>query len=348
MYMYMYMCVCVGEQVDEEELKKFNDTCVGICCTLFFFMVILNPAMPEETGEWIIRPSPPPPYLSPTSPTSCISDRLVVQPSDRIVPQIPISKETTGDDVGMRSPGAKTKFKTHYEGIHQPPDSEMAVPKQTQVLRVVCASSPPHWVWYSPLPPLTGYGTLFFPPSLGMVLSSPPHWVWYSPLPPLTGYGTLLFPPSLGMVLSSSPPHWVWYSPLPPPPPPPHWVWYSLLPPLTGYGTLLFPPSLGMVLSSSPPHWVWYSPLPPLTGYGTLLFPPSLGWVWYSPLPPLTGLGMVLSSSPPLTGYGTLLFPPSLGMVLSSSPPHWVWCSLLPFPVGVLGGCREVCRQVCV
>ena len=140
--------MCVGEQVDEEELKKFNDTCVGICCTLFFIMVILNPAMPEETGEWIIRPSPP------TSPTSCISDRLVVQPSDRIVPQIPISKETTGDDVGMRSPGAKTKFKTHHEGIHQPSDSEMAVPKQTQVLRVVCASSPP----------LTGYGIHVYSP----------------------------------------------------------------------------------------------------------------------------------------------------------------------------------------
>ena len=38
-------------QIDEEELKKFTDTCTGICATLFFFMVILNPAIPEESGE---------------------------------------------------------------------------------------------------------------------------------------------------------------------------------------------------------------------------------------------------------------------------------------------------------
>ena len=37
-------------QVDEEELKKFTDTCTGICATLFFLMVILNPAIPEESG----------------------------------------------------------------------------------------------------------------------------------------------------------------------------------------------------------------------------------------------------------------------------------------------------------
>ncbi|CAI8021126.1 Probable E3 ubiquitin-protein ligase HERC1 [Geodia barretti] len=90
-------------QVDEEELKKFTDTCTGICATLFFLMVILNPAIPEE--------------------------------SDRIVPQIPSSKASPGsssstDDIGMRSPGAKTKFRTRPAGKRIPSDS--TIPKQIE------------------------------------------------------------------------------------------------------------------------------------------------------------------------------------------------------------------------
>ena len=56
--------------------------------------------------------------------------------SDPIVPQISTSKDpptssSSTDNVGMRSPGARTKFKTRSEGLRLPSDS--ALPRQIQV-----------------------------------------------------------------------------------------------------------------------------------------------------------------------------------------------------------------------
>ena len=58
---------------------------------------------------------------------------IFLSSTDRIVPQIPSSKEppkssNSSDDVGVRSPGAKPKF----EGIRLPSDS--IIPKQIQVI----------------------------------------------------------------------------------------------------------------------------------------------------------------------------------------------------------------------
>ena len=45
-------------RVDAEEEKKFDDICVGISFTLFFFMTVLSPAIPEESGQSVCLSQP--------------------------------------------------------------------------------------------------------------------------------------------------------------------------------------------------------------------------------------------------------------------------------------------------